>query len=41
MTNRQMWGQDLTEIPGFEAATVANLKKIRSQGAAAAYAACL
>ena len=38
MTNRQMWGQDLTEIPGFEAATVANLKKIRSQGA---YAACL
>ena len=41
MTNRQMWGQDLTEIPGFEAATAANLKKIRSQGAAAAYAACL
>ncbi len=41
MTNRQMWGQDLTEIPGFEAATTANLKKIRSQGAAAAYAACL
>ena len=41
LTNRQMWGQDLTEIPGFEAATAANLKKIRSQGAAAAYAACL
>ena len=41
MTNTQMWGQDLTEIPGFEAATVANLKKIRTEGAAAAYASCL
>ena len=41
MTNRQMWGQDLTEVPGFEQATAANLKKIRSEGAAAAYAACL
>jgi len=41
MTNLQMWGQDLTEIPGFEAATVANLKLIRSEGAAVAFAACL
>ncbi len=41
MTNTQMWGQDLTEIPGFEAATVANLTKIRSEGALAAYASCL
>ena len=41
MTNAQMWGQDLTQIPGFEAATVANLKKIRTQGAIAAYASCL
>ena len=41
MTNQQMWGQDLTAIPGFEAATVANLKKIRSEGALAAYASCL
>ena len=41
MTNREMWGQDLTEIPGFEAATVADLKKIRTEGAMAAYAACL
>jgi len=41
MTNLQMWGQDLTQIPGFEAATVANLKKIRTEGALAAYAACL
>ncbi|MBR4291597.1 MAG: tagaturonate reductase [Oscillospiraceae bacterium] len=41
MTNQQMWGQDLTEIPGFETATVANLKLIREQGALAAYASCL
>ncbi len=41
MTNTQMWGQDLTAIEGFEAATVANLTMIREQGAMAAYAACL
>ena len=41
MTNEQMWGQDLTQVPGFEAATVANLKKIREEGAIAAYASCL
>ncbi len=41
MTNEQMWGQDLTEIDGFEAATVENLKLLREQGALAAYAACL
>ena len=41
MTNEQMWGQDLTAVPGFEAATVANLKLIREQGAMAAYASCL
>ena len=41
MTNEQMWGQDLTEIEGFEAATVANLKLIRQQGTLAAYASCL
>ena len=41
MTNEQMWGQDLTQVPGFEAATVKNLKLIREQGAKAAYAACL
>ena len=41
MTNEQMWGQDLTKVPGFEAATVKNLKLIREQGARAAYAACL
>lgn len=41
MTNEEMWGQDLTKVPGFEAATVANLKKIRAEGAVAAYAGCL
>ena len=41
MTNQQMWGRDLTEIPGFEAATVQNLTLLREKGAKAAYAACL
>ena len=41
MTNEQMWGQDLTAIDGFEAATVANLKCIRSEGSIAAFASCL
>lgn len=41
MTNQQMWGQDLTQLSGFEKATVQNLKKIRSEGAVAAYASCL
>ncbi len=41
MTNEKMWGQDLTAIPGFEKATVENLKKIRAEGALAAFAACL
>ena len=41
MTNEQMWGQDLTKVPGFEAAVVAGLKLIREQGAKAAYASCL
>ena len=41
MTNEQMWGQDLTRVPGFEEATVKNLTMIREQGALAAYASCL
>ena len=41
MTNEQMWGQDLTRVPGFEEATVRNLTMIREQGALAAYASCL
>ncbi|PWM62241.1 MAG: tagaturonate reductase [Subdoligranulum variabile] len=41
MTNEQMWGRDLTQVPGFEEATVKNLTMIREQGALAAYASCL
>lgn len=41
MTNEQMWGQDLTAVPGFEQRTVENLQKIRTEGAKAAYASCL
>lgn len=41
MTDLRMWGMDLTQIPGFEAATVENLKQIRSQGTVEAYASCL
>ena len=41
MTNQDMWGQDLTEISGFEAAVVRILKQIRTEGALAAYRACL
>lgn len=41
MQNGQMWGQDLTAVPGFEAAVVSALKLIREQGAKAAYAAAL
>lgn len=41
MTNQQMWGQDLTQVPGFEAATTENLEFIRTRGALAAFASCL
>ena len=41
MTNQRMWGRDLTQIPGFEAAAVSGLSLIRERGAKAAYAACL
>ena len=44
MTNEQMWGQDLTQVPGFEEATVKNLTMIREEGslgALKAYASCL
>ena len=41
MTNEQMWGEDLTEIDGFEKLTVRNLEKIRKEGAITAYASCL
>ncbi len=41
MTHTEMWGQDLTAVPGFEAETVRILKQIRGEGALAAYQACL
>ena len=41
MCNDRMWGMDLTTVPGFEAETVENLRKIRAEGAIAAFAACL
>ena len=41
MTNADMWGQDLTQVPGFEAEVVRILKLIREKGAREAYAACL
>ena len=37
LTNKDMWGQDLTEIAGFEAEVVKDLKKIRANGAEAAF----
>ena len=32
-----MWDQDLTQIPGLEAQVLADLKKIRTEGAEAAF----
>ena len=40
-TNEKMWGQDLTLVPGFEQAAAENLRRIRTEGARAAFAACL
>ena len=36
MTNKDMWGQDLTEVPGFEAEVIRILKQIRTEGSLAA-----
>ena len=41
LTNEKMWDQDLTQIKGLEETVVADLKKIREEGAKAAYASCL
>lgn len=41
LSNTQMWDQDLTAVEGLEAAVIAGLKKIRTEGAKAAYAGCL
>jgi len=32
-----MWDQDLTKIPGLEETVLADLKKIRTEGAEAAF----
>ena len=37
LTNKDMWGQDLTQISGLEAEVVKDLKKIRADGAEAAF----
>ena len=41
MTNLDMWGQDLTQVPGFEAEVVRILKLIREKGAKEAFKAAL
>ena len=41
LTNEKMWDQDLTKISGLEETVVSDLKKIRTEGAKAAYAGCL
>lgn len=41
LTNEQMWDQDLTKIDGVEAAVLADLEKISTEGAEAAFASCL
>ena len=41
MTNAEMWGQDLTLVPGLEAEVARSLALIRREGALAACKACL
>ena len=41
LTNEKMWDQNLTQIKDLEETVVADLKKIRTEGAKAAYASCL
>lgn len=41
LTNEKMWNQDLSKIEGLEEAVIVDLKKIREEGAKAAYASCL
>ena len=41
MTNVKMWDKSLADIPGFEKAVAEALKKIRNEGAEAAYKSCL
>jgi len=41
LSNEKMWDQDLTKIPELEKTVAADLKKIREEGAEAAYASVL
>ena len=41
MTNADMWGRDLTQVPGFEEDAVRILEVIREKGALEAYRECL
>lgn len=41
LSNTKIWDKDLTQIPDLEASVVNDLKKIRSDGAEAAYKSCL
>lgn len=41
LSNEKMWDQDLNKISGLTDAVVADLKKIHTEGAEAAYASCL
>ena len=41
LTNEQMWGQDLSQVPGLEEAVTNGLACIRREGALAAYKSCL
>ena len=41
LANEKMWDQDLTKISGLKETVISDLKKIRTEGAKAAYASCL
>lgn len=41
LSNTQMWGRDLSAVPGLQAAVIAGLQQIRAEGAKAAFASCL
>lgn len=41
LSNKQMWDRDLSEIPGVEETVLADLQKIRKDGAEAAFASVL
>ncbi len=41
LTNEQMWGMNLTQVKGLEAAVTDGLKLIRTSGAKAAFQSCL